>query len=130
MPTQTTYLNNLRYYRLKRNLTQQAVATHIGHKGANRLSTWENGQAKPGIENLMKLAAVYRVPIDTLYAPPAKKHTPPEKKQHSVPSFTQLEADLQKDYAQMDNHELFNTLAELIVRVYVESNDREVLGIS
>jgi hypothetical protein len=35
--------NNLRYYRLKRKYTQHAAAEQIGHKCANRLSTWETG---------------------------------------------------------------------------------------
>ncbi len=59
--------NKLKEFRLKSNLTQQAVAEKLGHSSHNRICRWEKGVAFPSVENLFKLSSVYEVRPDELY---------------------------------------------------------------
>ena len=97
--------SNLKHYRLKRKLTQQAVAEHIGHSSANRLSTWESGIASPSIQNLMKLAELYGVSIDKLVTPRTRAKrvkTPAEKED----SFIERDRALGEKFLAMSEDEL------------------------
>ena len=62
-----TTINNLKRYRLLASLTQQQVAAQLGLKSNNRLSRWEAGKAEPNIRNLLKLAKLYKQPVEQLY---------------------------------------------------------------
>ena len=48
-------------------LTLNRSAKLIGLKDGTRLSLWEKGQAMPSVENLFKLAILYRVTPQELY---------------------------------------------------------------
>ena len=61
-----TIHNSLRYYRNKKNLTQQQVAHRLGLKDNTLISRWENGVSTPTLSNLLKLSAVYRVSLSSL----------------------------------------------------------------
>lgn len=60
--------NNLRQYRKQVGLRQTDVADILGLQCADRLSHWENGTAVPSMVNLFKLAAIYKVAPQELYA--------------------------------------------------------------
>lgn len=55
----------LKEYRIKLHLTQQQVADRIGIN-QRTYSGYENGQSEPSIENLIKLAKLFGVSVDTL----------------------------------------------------------------
>lgn len=59
--------NNLRQYRRRMGYEQKEVAFLLGLKGAGRISEWENGISKPGIDNLFQLSLIYRTLPDELY---------------------------------------------------------------
>ena len=56
---------NLKEIRIKRNLTQQQVAEHIGCS-AVAYSRYENGTRQPSIEALLRLADLFNVTVDYL----------------------------------------------------------------
>lgn len=119
--------NNLKYYRLKRKLTQQAVAEHIGHSSANRLSTWEGGTASPSVQNLMKLAELYGVSIDKLVTPRTrakrvKKHT--VKNPGLIGKYAK-ETMLQQKFILMSEDEKIAYLADMIVEAYFDSKKQK-----
>jgi transcriptional regulator with XRE-family HTH domain len=58
--------NNLKSSRKHCGLTQQQVATLLGHKSNDRVSHWERGQMAPSLKNLIKLSAIYKSTIDDL----------------------------------------------------------------
>ncbi len=62
------FSNNLRRYRNQAKLRQVDVAHLLGLQCTDRLSHWENGRAVPGLVNLFKLAAVYKVSPQELFA--------------------------------------------------------------
>lgn len=59
--------NRLRKFRKIMDYSQTEVAVFLGHKSTNRLSRWEKGHAMPGVKNLFKLSALYRVFPRQLY---------------------------------------------------------------
>jgi transcriptional regulator with XRE-family HTH domain len=59
--------NLLRLYRLKYGYEQMEVARLLGLKSHARISEWEHGTSKPGLENLFKLSIVYQTMPDELY---------------------------------------------------------------
>lgn len=61
------YPNNLRQYRRLRHLRLAEVARAIGLSSAAHLAHWERGRKLPTTDNLLKLAAVLRVPVEILY---------------------------------------------------------------
>lgn len=60
-------LNSLRKYRRARGLRQKDVARILGISSTTLISRWENGQCFPKLENLFKLAVLYRTMVDTLF---------------------------------------------------------------
>lgn len=55
----------LKYYRKSKHLSQQQVADSIGIN-QKTYSNYENGQSEPSIANLIKLAKLFGVSVDTL----------------------------------------------------------------
>jgi transcriptional regulator with XRE-family HTH domain len=60
-------LNCLRKYRKARGLKQSEVAKLMGLQSASKVSHWENGVSVPSTVNVMKLAALYRVMVESLF---------------------------------------------------------------
>jgi DNA-binding XRE family transcriptional regulator len=48
-------------------MTQEHVATLLGHKSRNTLSFLESGYSLPSLRTALKLGVIYRVPVDFLY---------------------------------------------------------------
>lgn len=58
-------LNNLKIFRKKSGYTQEQIAEKIGVT-RQTVAKWENGDAMPDIENIIALADVYEVTVDSL----------------------------------------------------------------
>lgn len=61
----TNLANNLTLYRKKNGLTQGQLGELL-HVSAQAISKWENGQAEPGIDIILKLAEIYHISTDEL----------------------------------------------------------------
>jgi transcriptional regulator with XRE-family HTH domain len=59
--------NCLRKYRLLLGYDQAEVAFLLGLKGRGRISEWEQGTSKPGLDNLLQLCIIYRTQPEELY---------------------------------------------------------------
>jgi DNA-binding XRE family transcriptional regulator len=59
--------NKLRRCRKLAGYNQQEVAQLLGHKSANRLCRWENGQSLPNLPNALKLGALYKILVEEIY---------------------------------------------------------------
>lgn len=59
--------NNLRKYRKVRGLTQRQVAQILGLKSPSMVSRWETGTVLPDLQNLFRLAILYRTMVDALF---------------------------------------------------------------
>lgn len=57
--------NNLKLYRKRNGFTQEQIAEKIGVT-RQTVAKWERGEALPDIENIVALADVYEVTIDSL----------------------------------------------------------------
>lgn len=113
------YLNKLSHYRRNPHLTQQAVASHLGHQSASRISAWEAGTAKPALPNLMKLASLYRIPVEKLY-PSLKGRAPtPRPKRRATDASTVPHTD----YKSMSDAELAEELAKIMVETFVATKE-------
>ncbi|MCH5208785.1 MAG: helix-turn-helix domain-containing protein [Oscillospiraceae bacterium] len=72
---------NLRLYRKKLGYTQEQTAERLG-VSRQALAKWERGESVPDLENVIALADLYEVSVDSLVrslktfgeAPPEKKH--------------------------------------------------------
>lgn len=134
MPTPNNKPNNLKYYREKHAYTQQQVARILEMTSNNRISQWEQGKARPSIENLFKLAALYGISPQTLYTKDFRKLT---KRFKTTNRFTkakrkkqeyqeeQLPRTLQQDL--MTDDELLQEYADILVDVLLEEMDNESL---
>jgi len=60
--------NDLILYRERMGFTQRHVAILLGLKGTALLSRLEAGDRLPHLTTALKLAAIYRVPVDFLYS--------------------------------------------------------------
>jgi transcriptional regulator with XRE-family HTH domain len=114
------YPNNLKYYRRKRKLTQRQVAENLRMPLANRLSNWENGTALPSVQNLIKLANLYKVSIDKLVAPLSRKM----HKRTSVPKKTvelacKNHGDTHQALAGMSEEQLVREYAKIIFELFI-----------
>lgn len=58
-------LNNLKIFRKKNGYTQEQIAEKIG-VSRQAIAKWENGDAMPDVENIIALADVYEVTVDSL----------------------------------------------------------------
>ena len=59
--------NQIKQFRLRRNITQDALAQHLGVT-AQAVSKWERGIATPDIAMLPDISAYFGVTIDELFA--------------------------------------------------------------
>ena len=57
--------NNLKFFRKKYGYTQEQIAEKIG-VSRQAVAKWERGEALPDIENVIALADVYEVTVDSL----------------------------------------------------------------
>ena len=57
--------NNLKFFRKKNGYTQEQIAEKIG-VSRQTVAKWERGEALPDIENVIALADVYEVTVDSL----------------------------------------------------------------
>lgn len=57
--------NNLKYLRKKNGYTQEQIAEKIG-VSRQAVAKWERGEALPDIDNVIALAGVYEVTVDSL----------------------------------------------------------------
>ena len=60
-----TFGENLQYYRKQNNLTQEDLAEQM-QVSRQSVSKWENGEAMPDLEKVIKLADILRVNLDDL----------------------------------------------------------------
>lgn len=58
-------LNNLKIFRKKNGYTQEQIAEKIG-VSRQAIAKWENGDAMPDVENIIALADLYEVTVDSL----------------------------------------------------------------
>lgn len=66
MITLNIFPQRLKELRLKKGLTQQQIADEIGvNRGS--YSNWEKGKREPSYENLVKLADLLEVSLDSLF---------------------------------------------------------------
>jgi len=59
------FSENLKYYRTKHGLTQKQLAKYIGYTEKS-VSKWETGNALPTMEMLLKIAELFKIPLDEL----------------------------------------------------------------
>ncbi len=59
--------NRLQKYRLLAGYEQTEVAILLGLKSHARISEWEQGKAKPSLDNILQLSIIYRTLPDELY---------------------------------------------------------------
>jgi len=68
MSSKNKQINNLVLYRERMGFTQQHVATLLGTGNSSLLSKFEQGHRLPSFVTALKLAIIYRVPVDFLYS--------------------------------------------------------------
>ena len=57
--------NNLKVYRKQRDLTQEQIAEKLG-VSRQAVAKWERGDSLPSIENVIALADLYEISVDSL----------------------------------------------------------------
>jgi len=62
------YPNNLVIYRQRIRFTQAQIAQLLGHRDSKRVSNLELGRRLPSLQTSLRLAIIYRVPVDFLYS--------------------------------------------------------------
>jgi len=62
---QMTLPNELRHYRKLNKYSQERLAELLG-VSRQAVTKWENGKSAPSTENLIKLAAIYKISLDDL----------------------------------------------------------------
>ena len=60
--------NNLIIYRQRMGFTQAQVAQLLGQRDTKRISNLELGRRLPSLPTSLRLAVIYRVPVDFLYS--------------------------------------------------------------
>jgi len=73
--------NNLKFFRKKNGYTQEQIAEKIG-VSRQAVAKWEKGEALPDIGNIMALADIYEVTIDSLVRNVAAYGGVSSEKQH------------------------------------------------
>ena len=68
MSSKNKQINNLVLYRERMGFTQQHVAMLLGTGNSSLLSKFEQGHRLPSFITALKLAVIYRVPVDFLYS--------------------------------------------------------------
>lgn len=74
-------LNNLKIFRKKSGYTQEQIAEKIG-VSRQAIAKWESGDAMPDVENIIALADVYEVTVDSLVRNVAAAGGASSEKQH------------------------------------------------
>lgn len=59
--------NCLRKFRKINGYTQKQVAIVLGVRNSSMVSRWENGQRFPNPINILRLSALYKTMVDSLY---------------------------------------------------------------
>jgi transcriptional regulator with XRE-family HTH domain len=59
--------NDLQIYRNRMRLSRKQVAHLLGHRMTSSLARLELGRSVPSLRTALRLAAIYRVPVDFLY---------------------------------------------------------------
>jgi len=65
---QNKHPNDLIVYRLRMGFSRKYVAGLLRHKNSSLVSKLELGHALPSLETALKLATIYRIPVDFLYS--------------------------------------------------------------
>ena len=73
--------NNLKFFRKKNGYTQEQIAEKIG-VSRQAVAKWERGEALPDIENVIALAGVYGVTVDSLVRNAATYDLEESEKKH------------------------------------------------
>ena len=60
--------NDLQVYRTRMRLSRKQVAHLLGHRMTSGLARLELGRSVPSLRTALRLAAIYRVPVDFLYS--------------------------------------------------------------
>lgn len=60
------FASNLKYLRLKFNMTQLDLAHKLGRKGTSTISEWEKGKYQPKKETLHELTIIFKIRLDDL----------------------------------------------------------------
>lgn len=66
MITSNKFSQRLKELRLKKGLTQTELGEKVGVKQST-FTNWENGKREPSYENLVKLADLLEVSLDSLF---------------------------------------------------------------
>jgi transcriptional regulator with XRE-family HTH domain len=59
--------NSLVLYRLRMGFSKKYVSALLKHKNTSVISKLEQGRALPTLPTALKLAVIYRIPVDFLY---------------------------------------------------------------
>ena len=59
--------NHLGHYRRRLHLSQEKVAALLGQKYRGLIWEYESGQILPSLQNALRLAAIYRTPVEFLF---------------------------------------------------------------
>ncbi len=59
--------NHLAHYRRRLHLSQEKVAALLGQKRRGLIWEYESGQIMPSLSNVLRLAAIYRAPVEFLF---------------------------------------------------------------
>src|ERR1019366_2112088 len=78
MPKQKySHPNHLIIYRPRMDFTQAQVAQLLGHRDSKRISNLELGRRLPSLQTSLRLAIIYRFPVDFLNS----ESSPPHREQ-------------------------------------------------
>lgn len=77
--------NSIRFYRKRAHLRLFEVAHYVGLSSPAHLAHWERGRKVPMLDNLLKLAAVLKVPVEVLYFDRLMKMRQVIKKRRDIP---------------------------------------------
>jgi len=61
-----TVAERIRFYRMKRNMTGDILAKHVG-LSRHAIMYYENNQSKPSLGDLKKMATVFGIEVDKLF---------------------------------------------------------------
>ena len=83
------FADKLAALRRERGLSQKELGDLL--EVSNRaVSKWESGIAMPSIENIMRLAAIFRLSMEELLAPPNAEEQPKDEPSAGMPSLREL----------------------------------------
>lgn len=74
--------NNLKLYRKKFGLTQEQVAERLG-VSRQAVAKWERGETLPDIDNIIAMADMYEISIDSLVRNMTTMNAPNDEKKHT-----------------------------------------------